>query len=224
MVASPELCFAQCAQLLPFDELVAIGYELTGTYRLHMDERPVDMTCKPLASIDSLTRFVQGLRGFRGASKALRALRYVRDGSRSPMETALAMMIVLPRSMGGLGIRDVEMNRRVEVSGRACRYTRRHWFELDIFIARCRLDVEYDGEEHEVRARALDDKERSNALGAMGYQVIRVTRSQFANQLALVRVLMSIAAIAGVRGDITSPEFQARQNELRLHLIASWAR
>ena len=96
-VSSPELLFVQLASKLSLVELVAIGYELCGSYRL-------DKTCDPqlgfriddpLTNVAMLRSYVEKANGMKGVKNASAALRHIADRSASPMETALAMLLSL---------------------------------------------------------------------------------------------------------------------------------
>ena len=73
------------------------------------DRRP------PLTTVARLERFLEQptLKGARGRAVARRALRHVAEGSRSPMETAMAMLLCLPPRMGGYGFPLPRLNKAV---------------------------------------------------------------------------------------------------------------
>ena len=50
------------------------------------------------------------------------------------METAFVMMLVMPKREGGLGIRGLEMDYRIEVNARARHLTARSCFYCDVYL------------------------------------------------------------------------------------------
>lgn len=153
------------------------------------------------------------------AAKALRALRYVRDGSRSPMETATVMLLVLPMREGGLGIRSVTMDHEIPVTKAARTLTRRKTLVCDAFIARCRLDIEYNGILHEQANQRIIDAERLNALDAMGYEMLVIDRAAVFGALPFRRLMASIERHARIKRRYLDERFRARQEELRTFVL-----
>lgn len=80
------------------------------------------------------------------------------------METAQAMMVSCPKSMGGLGYRHIVLNHRVGVPPDYSRYTSAPYYEIDLFAPVRGVGVEYDGDEHSKKARRGHDAERMNVL------------------------------------------------------------
>ena len=109
--ASPELAFRQIAAKRPLLEAVYVGYALCSSYRVdkHVDGgiavREGDDA--PLTSVERIGRYLRKTEGSYGCAKARRALSYVRDGSKSPAESALAMGLGLPLCMGGFAAGEV---------------------------------------------------------------------------------------------------------------------
>lgn len=222
LVPDCALCFLQYASVASFFELVEFGYELCGTYEPSFDSHEEYRTRPAKASVASLGRSLQSFSRVQGLAKARRALLYIRDGSASAMETALAMLVTLPRKLGGLGIKSVSLNERVVLQGKAKRLAKRKSFVLDLHIEHAHIDIEYNGKDHDTEEQRKLDIERANALNAMGFVVYTATSATFAHQLDAARFLHAIAQRARVRGDIVSPEYQDRQNELRLFVIRHW--
>lgn len=233
LVVDPRLCFVQAASWLNELELIEFGYELCGSYELPVqattaeaeprDGGTVGYTVRrPLTTRVALQEFVKGHSGFKGSRAAAKALVRVRDGSRSPMETAAALAIVMPRCRGGLGFKGVELNYRVDIPDEFRSLTASGYFEVDIFAPRKNAGVEYDGGAHAEASRRAHDAERLATLNAMGMRIQTLTKGQFANQLAFHRAMNAIARMFGIKAD-ASLEFQRAQNELRQALIRSWA-
>ena len=103
-VVSPAEVFLQLATVLPFPNLLEVGFELCGRYA-----RPIGGYLElgrrdPLASAAGLDRFLERMAGVPGASTARRAVCFILDGSWSPMETSSVLYLCLPFRLGGYGL------------------------------------------------------------------------------------------------------------------------
>lgn len=83
---SPAFAFTRSAVELDFAELVLLGYEITGSYRLDSNSEQGFFSAPPLVSHSALVS-VSSQGNLLGANKAENALRFVSSGSASPMET-----------------------------------------------------------------------------------------------------------------------------------------
>lgn len=220
LIVCEPLCFVQAATWMSPLELIEYGYELCGRYTILEDDDYVEH--EPFLSRAALRAWIDAHPNAPGAQRARRALASVRDGSRSPMETGTAMMIACPRKLGGLRFRGFELNKRIDVPREHARFTTSSFFEIDLYIARAKAGVEYNGQAHEETTRSAHDAERHGALSMMGYTMFTLTRGQFSSQLKLRRALNTIAAACNIPVD-DSPAFQSAQNELRLFVIRRWA-
>lgn len=217
-VAGICLCALQAAAEMDFVELVEYYYEICGAYALPFDDGPYHER-EPLTSVRRLEEFFAKMPGHRGIARARRALRYVRDGSRSPMETALIMMLILPRKDGGLGLRTTEMDYRIDVQQRFRDMTTRRFFIADVYIVAARLDIEYHGFHHDNEGRDVSDAERENTLRAMGHHVIVVRKGSFFERRAFCRMMEAIRMRAGVRPAKLPADFAERQERLRQFVL-----
>ena len=194
--------------------------ELCGTYALFPGGNESYRKLKTArTTTEDLRAFFLALRQRNHAAKALRALRYVRVGSRSPMETATVMLLILPMREGGLGIRSVTMNHEIPVTKAARTLTRRTTLVCDAFIARCRLDIEYNGILHEQANQRIIDAERLNALRAMGYEMLVIDRAAVFGALPFRRLMASIERHARIKRRYLDERFRARQEELRTFVL-----
>lgn len=219
-VVCEALCLLQAGSWMSAFERIEFGYELCGRYELSLDggtyrKRP------PLLTRSESLSFIETHAGLRGAKSAKTALARVRDNSRSPMETATALMIALPQRLGGLGYRGIELNCRLNVPTHVRPLTRSTELEVDVFAAGKKVGVEYDGEDHADPLQRARDAERLATLAAMGIRVHVITKCQFSDQLSLHRALNGVARDLGIRL-YADAAFQRAQNDLRLQLIRSW--
>lgn len=118
-VCCPELAFLQLAATLPFDEAVYFGFALCSQYRI--DDTALGGVAersgpdKPLTSTNAISSFLDLLPAARGYAKARHVLGYVKDGSRSPMESGLAMGYGLPVHRGGFRLGEIQLNKPIRI-------------------------------------------------------------------------------------------------------------
>ena len=120
--SSPELAFLQIAVKHTLLETVYMGYALCSSYRIDADaENGIALRegdDEPLTSVSRIGQYLAKVDGAYGTAKARRALAYVRDGSISPTESAMAMALSMPRRFGGFAAGDVVLGENV--AGRGC--------------------------------------------------------------------------------------------------------
>lgn len=219
-IVCESLCFIQAGCWMSALERIEFGYELCGRYELPLDGNE-HRKRQALMKHNEALAYIDSHMSLMGAKRAKAALTRVRDNSRSPMETATALMIALPQRLGGLGYRSIELNVRLDVPDHARPLTKSTKLEVDIFAFKKNVGVEYDGEDHAEASQRARDAERLATLAAMGIRVHVITKGQFANQLSLHRALNGVARDLGVRLNADAA-FQREQNDLRLRLISSW--
>lgn len=217
-IVGVELCALQAATYLPFRELVEYYFELCGAYSLGHDASTSYTERFALTSTSSLKHFFNSLIDCKGLELARKAIQCVRDGCRSPMETAFVMMLTLPRREGGLGISEIETDYEVKVTAAAKNLTRREKFYMDAYLKRSRTDIEYNGFQHDAEDRAIDE-ERKNALASMGYGIITVSRYSFMHASAFARIMEAIQRKEGIRPSRLPKDFAIKQEELRQFVL-----
>lgn len=109
-VSTPEMAFCEMASVFPLEQLIALGFELCGTYRRASTFGSARYDAAPLTSPSALAAFIEKSPQFKGIKKARRALPCVLAGSASPRESELAMLLCLPYSLGGYGLPFPMMN------------------------------------------------------------------------------------------------------------------
>ena len=99
-----------------------MGYALCSSYRIDADaENGIALRegdDEPLTSVARIGQYLAKVDGTYGTAKARRALAYVRDGSISPTESAMAMALSMPRRFGGFAAGEVVLGENV--AGRGC--------------------------------------------------------------------------------------------------------
>lgn len=225
-VASPELTFVQCAASESLFDLMRIGAELTGSYGIVVDRSQYeDAFCgfvkrERLSSVARMQAFLARVPGDRGLRKARRALRYIPENCASPMEAALALLLHLPRSLGGYGLPKPHMNYRIDMRRGDWKASGKPYYVCDLYWPDAGLCVEYDSTMfHTQRERIASDSKRRNALAFRGVSVVSVTAKQMFDRGELDKVAFLLAKMLGVRLSLSAPEFRSRQQALRTALL-----
>ena len=221
-IAGPELLFVDAAATMSFPQLLLLGMELCGTYSFRQSypvtARPVYQV-EPVTSAQKIKDSIERFKGnrIRGMGEAKRAAAFLMDGSASPMESVLALMLRLPISRGGAGLGVPKINATVPVGERYRKFTSVRQFHPDIFFESLPLDIEYESEEFHPEYGdwdALDadsrdalfekskrDKQRMRLIQTMGIRVFQATYDDFktdaAFDLFLEQLLMQMESISG---------------------------
>ena len=172
---------------------------------LHEDGTRSDLWRRPpILGLDAIRNAVETLGDDAASMRLRRALELVRPGSGSPWETITAMLLCLPRKMGGEGLPRLQLNRRVEVSGThgygsrgyvldGCWDAGTHWpqrifpvkafrkaRELGVPILPCTLEI--DGAAfHQGRSAFARDSARRTALARAGIATQSISPAQVRN-------------------------------------------
>lgn len=216
-----EACFLQMATRLSPVRLVLLGYELCGAYALD-ESHPNGFRAreKPLTNVASLRRFAQKAAGMKGSRQALEALRFVADGSASPMESVLAMLLCLSTARGGYGLPLPRLNHLVRMPDDVRKATGRARCFCDLCWPEAKLAVEYESDLfHSEAADIARDSKRRAALARAGYAVVTVTWAQVNDARELDGVARVLTRHLGKRLRITRSDWMTRRFELRNELL-----
>lgn len=220
---SPELCFLQLAASYDFVRLVELGFELCSGYAYQLDGQPVCQRSPitDVARIRSLISCLNDRPGHRikGTQRALEALEIVRERTRSPMEAAYGMLLVLPPAMGGLGLTETRMDYRIDLTREAARRAQVSHVVCDAFIPSSRLDIEYNGFWHDDQVRRQTDEERRLALASMGIDCMVVSRQGLLSHDGFARHMRALLNKVGLVGLSDDPDFLFRQDCLRRFVL-----
>jgi len=229
LVASPELCFFQMAGELSLPKLIELGYELCGSYSLSTNitvgedirvESAATYNLKPLTNTKKLRAFVDQMAGRQGVKQAVKALQYIVDGSGSPMESILAILLVLPFRLGGYGFPLPEMNRRVDPKATGSTNPNKRFYKCDLLWKDFTLAAEYDSSLHHANQKSIsDDSIRRGDLALSGVDVVTVTDKQVYQVEAFDKVARQLALKMGRRVQIRNSKFIVRRHELRGMLL-----
>lgn len=213
-VVSPELCFVQLCQSLTFVESLELGMELCGTYALRPFEFE-DMASRDyqLTSVDSIRRKTQTWKEIHGLAQARKVAQYLVDGSASPMETKLYLLLCLPQKHGGYNIERPELNPEISLPEEFRNILHQDKVKPDFLWRKRKVVLEYDGEYHDGKAQALRDERRRMVLEAMGYSVIKVKKQHVYDPLVFGSFAETLAKRLGKRlRPLTSKQEFSREN------------
>ena len=162
-VCKLPLAFLQMATKLQFHQLVYLGLQICS--------RPQNN--KALCTVKELKRCAERLYRHRGRRQALRAIQYLREGSRSVMESMLYLFLRLPNMYGGCGFKEMEFNKRIDLKQQGRVYY------ADLILPAKKLIIEYDSYKHHNSAKSFArDTLRAAELETAGYQVVQVKSQQ----------------------------------------------
>ena len=221
LVVDEAMCFVQAGSWMSEPEQLEYGYEICARYHLNHLSSGDYIEMGQRYTVADLIAYCDENRSRQGATRAAAVLRRVHDGARSPMETATAIMVVAKRSQGGLGYAKIELNYRVDVPNEFKYLAKAGYFEIDVYAPASGTGIEYNGSDHLDKQRSALDAERMTVLSALGFRMIVLTGTQFANRLQLHRAMNAIALAMGLKCD-RSEMFQKRQNDLREFVIRHW--
>ena len=214
-----KLCALQAATDFSLRELVEYYFEICGSYALETSDETQYRERPARTSVEELRAFFSEASGYRGSNKALKALSYVREGCRSPLETAFVMMLTMPKSMGGLAIRAIKTDYPIPVPKRYAALTRRTVFYLDALLENSMTDIEYNGFYHDEPEQQSIDEERRNTLRNMGYAVITASRHSFFKQSAFRRIMEAIRIREKIWPGRLPDNFPVLQEDLRQFVL-----
>lgn len=214
LVVGPELLFCELAARADFDELdlALIGFELCGTYLIdeRMDEG-FHTFDDPMTSSRKIARFIERMGSFRGIRKARAALRLVHDGSHSPMETVMCLLLAGPRRIGSMGFGPVALNHEVDTSDGPRR--------IDAAFLGYNVGLEYKGRAYHGPDRTKRDDRRQNKLVGCGFTILNVWYEDLVSDVLFDQLVTDVAHALGVRVRIRSRAHAADQRILRMRLL-----
>jgi len=229
VVSSPEFCFFQMAGEYPLAKLIALGLEFCGSYSLpaktsegaDRDEPAQALYNLPkLSSQKKLKAFVARMEGWDGYDQATKALQYIADGSASPMETTLCILLTLPYRYGGYGFPLPELNGRINPEKGAKKFAGRGFYIGDLLWREAGVVAEYNSDtEHTGPERIARDAIRRGDLELCGIYEVTVTKRQLFDAELFDKVAKQISKKSGKRLRYKDPGFSKACRELRSLLL-----
>lgn len=230
-MSTPEACFLQLAKRLDYVDLLMVGMELCGTFGIDPREPGGFLSrkwsCTP-STRELLQRYAQKATRAHGRAKALRAVRRLANGSASPKEAQLYLLLCLPRCEGGYGLAKPLLNRRVRVVGGEAvvvgeksdlglAETRRP----DLYWRDSKVALEYESDDWHAGAVGLSrDSKRRGDLEFANVHVVTVTKKQLYRSDLLDKVAHVVARRTGKRVPAWSADWGRLHTELRNKLFA----
>lgn len=223
LVSIPEFAFMQMASVLPFVQLVQLGCALVASYRI--DSETLDIVSRePLSSKERIRAFLERMRSVnpraRGLRQANEALKYVCEGSESPMETVLYLLVSLPRNLGCGGIKGIKMNYTVQLGSEQKKVLDRpdrRSVRIDMGIPERKLGLEFHGKQHEKTVH--EDRNRLNMLTSLGYRVLQVVYADLSREDLLERALsQTMELFEGSADALSAAERAARGRVISMML------
>ena len=226
--ACPELIVTQMAARLSVPQLVQLIMELCGYYTLGPIASPQSRPryqIPPVTTIDRIARYLSFVKVRGGAKKLREALGLAMEGSASPGETRVAMMMSIPSELGGYGFPKPALNATLAVPERELGRVAGERYELDAFWQDARTDLEYESTEfhldplsaaslvaardrdpnadpeavmrrRELIAKADADRRRLRDLQYLGIRVVPVTPFDLRDVRRMDQVAYALAANA----------------------------
>lgn len=158
-----------------------------------------------------------------GAGLLRATLPFVIENLRSPKEADVFLLLCLPARLGGFALPRPLSNYAIDVS-----WVRDGFFagwtscEVDLFWGQARLVVEYDSwDHHDERGQEKleHDRERADALRAMGFTVVTIRRNDLYSPRLFRAKAEEVANSLG--GELPAPmsEFLVANERLRRMLL-----
>ena len=233
-ICTPQFTFMQMVAQTDLIEGIGIGMELCGTYSRwrfepsqmgdpyyseHAESRSCTFDLPPALRAKRAQQFIERLKGQRGSVDARAALRWVLDNSASPMETAVYLLLCLPKRLGGYGLPKPTLNPKLIVrnpDGTKERYP-------DLFWHGPNIDVEYNSDSsHSGEWRRYRDSKREVELTVANVRVLPLTRLQLINADEFDAFAQGLRRMLGVRARSADLAWAYRRDELRTKLLSSW--
>lgn len=212
-IVSPELCFLEMARFLDEIQLAELGYEFCGEYSVHFDDRGTLLKRVPITTASKLGEYAYRAKGMHGAKKARRVSGWIVDGSFSPRESQLALMLTLPRAKGGLGLPFPQMNASIKVPVEVSRILGYNTLRPDLYWPEANAAIEYDSTAwHSSAERLENDARRRNAYKMIGMNVFVITNGQYSDFRALQSIFQQVELLViGTFSRLTDSEWASRQ-------------
>lgn len=201
-----------------------VASEFAGTYRLGWGDASATYGLRPLMSAESLEHVIAEVGESPGTRRARRVRELMVEGSASPLETSLALMLTLPVEFGGFGLAKPLLNRPIDVSAYRGSLSDRDEVSPDFLWAERRVALEYDSAEFHGgrdRSRSRTDAVRANILATLGYCVLRATPDTIRSLPDLTLLAHQVAHVLGVELAPTTPLQSLRRRKLYMQLMPS---
>jgi len=230
LVSSPEFCYLQMAGKLSLHQLIQLGYELCGSYSPNVLSRQRDLPdgsrntlyeLDPLTEKQKLLQYMLSMSNAYNHKKAMTALQYVIDGSASPRETILVMLLTLPQRYGGFGLPFPDLNYHIYPAQTTSTPAEKSFRKCDLYWSDFRLAVEYDSDLHHTGAeRIASDARRRNSLLSQGITLITVTNQQMKSMGDFAHLARQLAGFMNIKPRyVSGKKFEEAHRNLRKSIM-----
>ncbi len=215
-MASPELCYVQLSTSMSFPAYVQLGYELCGEYRLRYGIAGKASDARAITSTRALGVFLRKTPRMKGSKNARRALAFLCNGSKSPMETDIAILLCFPIRMGGYGLSKPLLNQRYDVEKNRRSILPQAHFALDLYWPASKIGLEYDSRERHSGTLAIaHDAIRRNGIEHCGIRVVTMTPQQAMDPIEFDRIGQILSQETGKRPYSATRDWTGKRTELR---------
>lgn len=243
-ICSPELTFVQMGSLLPPIHLACFGMCLcgifavspsTGDESLRGDGEGSPFRRLPerrtLVEKARIAAFVEAHGNVAGSKNAKKALRLMVERSRSPMESATALMLCAPASAGGYALPAPRLNCRIDLpswlhggtrsSGRNS-FGSKPYAECDFMFSnegRLLLADYHGGWDHRGEENVHHDSLKVNAFENLGYPYFVITKQQVFDLALFDKLADQIRVSLKIRFRTTAKDYGLKKRTLHAQLV-----
>ncbi len=202
LLASPEYTFLKASKDLPLASLAELACNLSATYYLDPTAKFKQSSRKKISSISKISEYLITANNMHGIKESLHALRYALDNSNSPMESKLAVLGILPFSLGGYSLRIPELNAIIPLNLKAANLLACESCRGDMVWQNQKVVLEYDSNlTHLSPEQHAYDKRRQTALSLSGYHLISATAEDIRNLNSLDAFFKIVRKTLGQRAE-----------------------
>lgn len=213
MVASPELVFLQLASKVSMHKLILLGLQLCSN--------PPGQYADAITTKKKIKSLLAKSSGHRGQAKALRAIKFIENGSASVMESIVYMILTLPHSLGGYGLKGAMFNVEINLKEDAATRLRQQRCFIDLYYKPAKLAIEYDSFAfHNSPSQQGKDAIRSGILSRQGIDILHLSTIQIYDPKACTDFAVNLASRLGRRIDVRTEKFDEMNTLLRSLLPA----
>lgn len=223
-IPCPEMLFYQLSQILKFSDLMLAGLELCGSFTISKDiTQNLTTDINQVTSKTKIINFLNKLHAQNSHAQSIwyakMAAHYLADGSNSPQESRLFIMLCGPRRYGGYGIKNMLLNQGVKLSNKSKKILNQNFIYPDICNKDKKIAIEYDSKEfHDNTDQNTKDKLRIDVLQRDGWRVISFVGSNTYNIDALHIMALDILNFNGQDKRIHTRNFEMKRNQLHSEL------
>ena len=217
-ICSPAMCLVRYAAdtSVSLGRLASYAMELLGTYSVHAPSGVPCFNVRPLLTREELLDYLERAcaHHLHGARRARTAASFAMERSASTMETCLSLCMTMPPRYGGLGLSQPILNDEVRATAQQRGLIQRDTYHPDIYWPSLRLDVEYDGDQHNTREEILIDRSRQNDLVALGMTILRASFDDVRTSIALASFERKVLTAMKAAGHRHTDRYMRRLDDL----------